>query len=110
MVCGTTSHFETPTANEIRQQWNGIHEKFHSFRTSGSLMFENYHLPSKREMSNKMSVERIESEISAQQKMKKLRAELVNTYSSRIDANEEIYELTLTNANLEGKIKKTLIN
>jgi len=116
LVCGTTSHFETPTAKEIRQQWNGIHEKFHSFRTSGSpaaskelssLMLDNYHLPSKREMSNKMSVERIESEISAQQKMKKLCAELVNTYSSLIDANEEIYELTLTNVNLEGKIKNS---
>ncbi|CAG2194716.1 MED14 [Mytilus edulis] len=97
------------SAKSVRLQWNNIHQKFHHYRTSGSpgagddlstFMSDQYHHPTTHGKSTKPNLKTVV--ISQQQKMRKMRVELVQTYASLINATDEVEQLTLNNATLEG--------
>lgn len=119
-TCQTT-YASTPTANEIRPQWNNLHQKFKILKQSGSesastnltvFLNENYKLPSKQMPKTKKAqnvedyTNTLEQEIEAQQvDMIKLRKELVQNYANIIDLNEQINNLVLENVEHEQKTR-----
>ncbi|CAG2206231.1 unnamed protein product [Mytilus edulis] len=65
-------------------------------------MSDQYHHPTTHGKSTKPNLKTVV--ISQQQKMRKMRVELVQTYASLINATDEVEQLTLNNATLEGQM------
>jgi hypothetical protein len=110
---------ETPTDKEIRLQWNDIHQKFHSHKTSSSeainaeldsFLSHDYHIPGKQTLhSKKQNTENLEKEVEAQQeKMKNLRVELVQTYSSNFFLARLQKRKVITKVNVSNRLKRQM--
>ena len=119
LVCNSSAYLETPTDKEIRLQWNDIHQKFHSHKTSSSeainaeldsFLSHDYHIPGKQTLhSKKQNTENLEKEVEAQQeKMKNLRVELVQTYSSNFFLARLQKRKVITKVNVSNRLKRQM--